>query len=263
MFDSSDDCWLAIDFPLELRFTPLPRNHRVVVVRANMLYWNGVLFDLSDVGKRMPRARIRLRPSHHRLAAFSKRYPDDEFRMLTVYPADEGLFVLVDARTDAVDDLVDHLDQAATALDYEVLHTDAHGVVVQLLIPEPDPHQAALASRNMPSSPLIVRDGWIYSEMTSSRERIAKFRDELEGAGVTYELLSIESSRTPQAFLTERQHQFVTEALERGYYEEPRRTSLTELAASMDVDKSTASRILRKAEGMVISEFFATARSGW
>lgn len=206
----------------------------------------------------MPRARLKIKPTHNRLASFSEHYPDDEFRMLTVYPTENGLFVLIDARTDAVDELVAHLEAASAALEYDVLHTDEHGVVVQLLIPEPDPHQAALASKNMPSSPLVVRDGWIFTEMVTSRDRLSKFETEMENAGVTFELLSVEESRSPRELLTERQHEFVREAFDQGYYESPRQCSLTEFSESVGVDKSTASGVLHRAEGRIIAAFLTS-----
>ena len=48
-------------------------------------------------------------------------------------------------------------------------------------------------------------------------------------------------------------------AVEQGYYETPRRATLTDIAESMDISKATASDILHRAEGKVVDWFVATA----
>jgi predicted DNA binding protein len=55
--------------------------------------------------------------------------------------------------------------------------------------------------------------------------------------------------------LTEQQAQLVAEATDRGYYDTPRTCSLTELAADLDMAKSTCSEMLHRAEGKIIEQF--------
>ncbi|UPM44485.1 helix-turn-helix domain-containing protein [Halocatena salina] len=57
--------------------------------------------------------------------------------------------------------------------------------------------------------------------------------------------------------LTDRQRRFMIKAVQRGYYDSPRECSLTDLAVTLTVSKSTASRVLHNAEETVIKEFFA------
>ncbi|MFC7009648.1 helix-turn-helix domain-containing protein [Halalkalicoccus salilacus] len=80
---------------------------------------------------------------------------------------------------------------------------------------------------------------------------------EFEDTGFTYEVVSITQSTQPTDLLTDRQRRFMIEALQRGYYDSPRECSLTDLAAALDVGKSTASRVLHNAEETVVKEFFA------
>jgi predicted DNA binding protein len=62
-------------------------------------------------------------------------------------------------------------------------------------------------------------------------------------------------SPDPSSILTDRQHELITEAIERGYYDSPRRCTLTNLANELGVNKATASGILHRAEGKLIKEF--------
>lgn len=49
----------------------------------------------------------------------------------------------------------------------------------------------------------------------------------------------------------------MSEAIQRGYYDTPRECSLTDLAAALEISKSTASVVLHNAEETIIKEFFA------
>ncbi|WP_211609245.1 helix-turn-helix domain-containing protein [Halogranum amylolyticum] len=59
--------------------------------------------------------------------------------------------------------------------------------------------------------------------------------------------------------LTDRQQQVFLAAVEQGYYETPRRATLTDVAESMEISKATASNILHRAEGRIVDWFVATA----
>ncbi len=122
-------------------------------------------------------------------------------------------------------------------------------------MPEPALHKAILSSGNLPTYPLVVRNGWVISEMITSHDRLSDLKQAFEQNDLPYEITSLTQSLEPTALLTDKQREFVVAAITQGYYEQPRRCSLTDLAESMDVSKSTASRILHRAEGKIISQF--------
>lgn len=69
----------------------------------------------------------------------------------------------------------------------------------------------------------------------------------------------VNSSYDSSELLTERQWEAITEAVERGFYETPRGCTLDELAESLDIYKSSANRLLHRAESRIIKEFVAEA----
>lgn len=77
---------------------------------------------------------------------------------------------------------------------------------------------------------------------------------------MSYEVISVTPLVDPTNLLTDRQWRVVIEAVTRGYYDSPRECSLTELAATLGINKSTASDILHRAEGL-IKEFVAAAET--
>lgn len=209
----------------------------------------------------MPSARVRFRPPGDHLGGpfrISAEYPDDEFRILSAYPRDGGLVVIMEART-ADPTVVDDLFGGAPApISHEVLHADEQSVLVQFSLPfVPPPYRAVLSSGNLPQFPHTLEDGWMVCELTTSQERLSQFRDELEATGFTFQVDWVRQSVDPTDLLTDRQRRFATAAIERGYYDTPRGCSLTDLADDLGVSKSTASVVLHRAEETIVKEFFA------
>jgi len=105
----------------------------------------------------------------------------------------------------------------------------------------------------IPHTPFEVRDGWVDWTIACAqgkvRALVAGFNDE----HIPYRLVSTRgvSSR----MLTPRQRLVFDAATQEGFYDVPRRISLTALAAKLDVAKSTLSAQLHRIESTVIHAF--------
>lgn len=117
-------------------------------------------------------------------------------------------------------------------------------------------HRSAIIPSSMR---IILRDGWFSVKLVASGERLSKYTDELAAAGIPYQVLSVTQSHEASELLTERQWQFITEAVDHGYYDTPRGCTLTELAGTLDVHKSAASRLRHRAESRIVKEFVSEA----
>jgi len=62
--------------------------------------------------------------------------------------------------------------------------------------------------------------------------------------------------------LTDRQRDLVVAAVQQGYYDTPRGSSLTELSDHLGMAKSTVSETLHRAEETVVKEFVAELDEG-
>ena len=123
--------------------------------------------------------------------------------------------------------------------------------------PEPAVHGAMAESGVVPSFPLTLERGWLSGELVTSRAQLAAFRTELETGDIPYEVTLIETDGSDlNPLLTERQREVVDSALDEGYYDYPRKCSLTDLATELDVHKSVVSRILQRAESRVMQAQF-------
>lgn len=232
-----------------------------MTVQSNMFVVTSIRVRIED--ERMPRARVKFKPpTNHLVGPFRLPidYPDDEFRILSAYPHEDGLLVILEATT-SDPTLVDHLfDGTPKAPDHEILHADEQTTLIQFQLPfVPPPFRAIFLSGNLPQFPYILEDGWMICELTTSHERLSQFRDELAATGFPFEVEWVRQSVEPTELLTDRQRSFVTEAIERGYYDTPRECSLTDLANELAVSKSTASVVLHNAEEIIVKEFFAAS----
>ncbi|GAA0260439.1 helix-turn-helix domain-containing protein [Haladaptatus pallidirubidus] len=95
--------------------------------------------------------------------------------------------------------------------------------------------------------------------MTAPHEQLAAYTAELAAASIPYEIMSLTQSHDSGELLTDRQWEFIIEAVEHGYYDMSRDCTLTELAEVLDINNSAASKLRHRAESRIIREFVAEA----
>lgn len=83
-----------------------------------------------------------------------------------------------------------------------------------------------------------------------------------ESLFIQYTVERVQQETESDSLLTERQQWLLDEAIERGYYDTPRRTTLVDLADELDIAKSTCSEILHRAEERVLKEYRNDDRNG-
>jgi hypothetical protein len=205
----------------------------------------------------MPHARLKFKPSGRPAGPFkfTTEHLDSTLRILSAHPTENGLLVILEATMTDPASLARLFDGTTITPSYEVLHADERIVLIQYELPfVPPPYRALFSSENLPQFPYVIRDGWTICELTTSHERLSQFKTELESTDFEYEIVSLTQSTDPTDLLTERQQQLIDTAVEHGYYDTPRTCSLSDLAATLNISKSTASEIIHRAEGKLIKE---------
>lgn len=207
----------------------------------------------------MPRIQLQVngKPMDDWLADTSGAFPNAEFNLLASQPTDDCLLEVVEVTPVDGAALVDHIEESTAVRSYEVIHTDETLVLVQFVIPLSETYAALSASGIPPRYPTRLQDGWYSKELTASHERLAEYTAQLDDAGIPYEITSVTQSHESSDLLTERQWEFVIEAINQGFYDTPRNSTLTELAASFDINISAMSRLRHRAESRIMQEFVA------
>ncbi|MFC7174104.1 helix-turn-helix domain-containing protein [Haloplanus litoreus] len=72
---------------------------------------------------------------------------------------------------------------------------------------------------------------------------------------MSYTLNRVYDATDPPDLLTDQQSALLVTAVDMGYYDTPRESTLTEVADAADLAKSTASVTLHRAEERVVKEF--------
>ncbi|WP_096396273.1 helix-turn-helix domain-containing protein [Halorubrum trapanicum] len=104
------------------------------------------------------------------------------------------------------------------------------------------------------ASTVEVVDGRATVTVLGDRDRIEAFGRRLAGDGITVGVAAT-GGDGPGRTLTEAQRDLVFDAVRAGYYDTPRRCTLTELAEANGIAKSTCSETLHRAEGRVMRRF--------
>ncbi len=209
----------------------------------------------------MPQIRVRIDGTavNGWMATTSTEFPEAEFRMLATQLRDEGALVILEVLTSEGDAVVRRFENTPEVGSLEVLHRDEQSVLIQFVTTSSKSYDPLFRSKNVSVYPTILRDGWFSVRLVGPHERLSEYTAELAAAGIPYRVLSVTQSYESSELLTKRQWQFVTEAVERGYYDTPRGCTLTELADAFGVHKSTASRLCHRAESRIVKAFVSEA----
>ena len=105
----------------------------------------------------------------------------------------------------------------------------------------------------IPHTPFEVRDGWVDWTIACAQGKVRDLIAGFDEERIPYRLLSTRgvSSR----MLTPRQRLVFDTATQEGFYDVPRRVTLTALAARLDVAKSTLSAQLQRIESTIMHAF--------
>jgi len=103
--------------------------------------------------------------------------------------------------------------------------------------------------------PLDIENGVAEVDVTGEHERVAALGKRFDEMGLEYELDRVRQRVDPVRLLTDRQQELLLTAVELGYYDVPRRFTLTEVADHVGIAKSTCSETLQRVERTVVREF--------
>lgn len=203
------------------------------------------------------RFRIRL-PEDTWIADVSRDAPGATFRLLSGVRAGETAIELGEAIADEPAAIGRAIADHPSIVSYRALEVTEDRTLAKYETTDTGLYEFVAESSLPVEYPVVVEDGWYEFDLTGTREAFDRFRAALEDAGQPHELLSIVHSEDAAGLLTERQREVLAAALRTGYFDVPRECTLAELAEELDVDKSTASRILRRGQSRVL-RWFLTA----
>jgi hypothetical protein len=220
------------------------------------------LIQSIDGGKRVPRAQFTITiPDETWISHVSKEHPDCVFRVINVLAAVEKSIALFELRTRNLMSILTDTEHHEDVTSLELLWKDEDEALLQVETTNPVLLDPAWEIGVPLQTPFEVVNGTAKWELTTSSNRLSALGEQLRASGIQFDIDYVRSigDSDVESILTDRQQQVFLAAVEQGYYETPRRASLTDIAESMDISKATASDILHRAEGRVVDWFVATA----
>jgi len=204
----------------------------------------------------MPNAKLRLTvPEEVWLGEITRRYPETRLRVLAAIPDGLSGVGLVEITGPTTDGVVTAMGQQDDVTDIETLQQREDEALVQFETSDPLLLLPARGSNVPLEMPFDIRDGEVTWEVTAPTEQLSELGGQLDEFGISFSVEYIRQEPGRERLLTDRQREIVEAAVEAGYYDTPRQCSLTELAAEIDIAKSTCSNTLHRAEEAIIKEF--------
>lgn len=125
------------------------------------------------------------------------------------------------------------------------------GYLIKLEVPELTNELPPLHELDVSNEEIVVHDYGLDISFVGDQETLSYVMGEYIDAGIPMDLRAITDYHGPTGVLdslTQRQREVVRTAYELGYYEVPRRVSTADVASELDVDQSTVSEHLQRAE---------------
>ncbi|MFC6823532.1 helix-turn-helix domain-containing protein [Halopelagius fulvigenes] len=209
----------------------------------------------------MPRATLAITlPEWTWVSELSTANPDVTFEVLAAMPSDETGVGLVELSGSNLDTVIAQMDEDERIVSTNLLEVREDAALVQFETTEPL-LLLSIREAGVPLElPIAIRDGEAELEVTASRDRLSELGAQFEVFGIPFDLRSVKQTVEMESLLTDDQRGLLETAAEEGYYDSPRRCTLTELAETVGLAKSTTSEKLHRAEGRVIKEYLDSDR---
>ncbi|QFU84749.1 helix-turn-helix domain-containing protein [Natronorubrum aibiense] len=204
----------------------------------------------------MPNAELTITvPDRVWIGELSRKYPDAVFEILTAFPKDMGGVALAEITHSDVGTVLQTMNGYDEVTNIDLLQQTSDNVLVQFETSSPLLLFPVREAGTPLELPFTVTDGTVDWEITATRERLSLLADQLREFGITFDVKSITHQVEMTQLLSVKQTELMERAIERGYYDTPRRVTLTELAEDVDIAKSTCSETLHRAEEKIIKQF--------
>lgn len=187
----------------------------------------------------------------------STRYPDAVFRVVAIMSREDGGTALLEIKTPEPLPVLSDFGARDAVTEFELLWKHDQTSMVQVETSDPALLDPVLEAGVPLQTPFEVADGAATWTITTSSGRLSALKDSLLAADIDFGIEYVRETPFDPAdqLLTDRQREVLLAATEQGYYDTPRRATLTEVSESLDISKATGSDVLHRAEGKVVSWF--------
>lgn len=204
----------------------------------------------------MPHAKLTITvPASIWIGELSRAHPDTRFRIVAATANDTSGVAHVKILGPGAASICDAIPAYESVTDLTIFESAEHSRRVQVETTVPVLMKSLQASGVPLDMPVEIADGDLTLETTIPQDTLSGLGETLDEFGISYTVEWIRQDVESESLLTDRQRWLLDEAIDRGYYDTPRRTTLVELADDLDLAKSTCSEMLHRLEGRVLKDY--------
>jgi hypothetical protein len=206
----------------------------------------------------MARAELTLTiPDEIWIGSVSREYGEATFRILAALPGEESGVGLAEVTAPDLPAVLRAVDEHESVTSMEIFSHRDETALIQFETSMPlllFPVQGSGIPLEMP---FTLQDGEAVWEITAPQDRLSTLGEQLTEFGIPFTVDRVHQHVESEQVLTDSQRELVETAVAEGYYDTPRDCSLTDLAESVGLAKSTCSETLHRAEEQIVKQFVA------
>jgi len=180
------------------------------------------------------------------LFKFNEKYPELNFYILSKFLIEDNAGItLFQIRGLSVKQFISDFKKQLTKNSSQILFVGTDLVIMNIRVVDPWILNTLIKTELLILYPILVKEGKIRIEAITNRSKVDDFLTELERKGIKASIGSIGYGFKP-TLLTQRQNEILNIAYKNGYFDIPRKISLTDFANNLNISKSALSETLRR-----------------
>lgn len=191
------------------------------------------------------------------LSKLSTNYPSVQFNLQSLLPMPNSMGMgLIQVKGGNLQKLVENLSQWLPSSQFTVFYQVSDEILLNLWLENPWFLLTVIKTNLILKYPIIVQNNRIHVDLVADRIKIDTLFQEFDAHKISYVIRHIGRFSTT-SLLTTKQEEVLKAVLNAGYFEIPRRKSLSVIAAEIGVSPASLSEMLRRIFRHLSLDYFA------
>lgn len=180
------------------------------------------------------------------LAKINKKYPELTFNILSKFLLNNNIGnTLFQIEGPTIKNFLSDFKKISNSLIYQILFEGDDFVLLNIKTEDPLILTALMKTQLLLMYPLTVKNGIVEVKVIAERSKIDQFLLKLEHKTINFSIRSIGYYHGTR-LLTQKQNEILQIANKKGYYDIPRKISLSNLAKELNISPSALSETFRR-----------------
>jgi predicted DNA binding protein len=185
-------------------------------------------------------------PEERCMFRLSKLYPDLIFKNISMLPIPENMGnTLVEVSGSRAQQLLDDMKKEGNIASSKIVLDTPEQVLINVHVNEAIIINLLGETKVIIDYPLIFQNGQGFLTLIGERKDIDTLLTRFEERGIIFTIKSIGGTNSKE-ILSEKQKEVLVKSLKAGFFETPRKVSLTKLAKEFDVSPTALSEMIRR-----------------